>query len=85
MSKGSDFYKMGLVSRTRWALYFARATNKGGDQPVHPHSPISTFFAPSGKYSVHNVSIIVFVAEQARLNIVWSKTPKIAFLAMRPI
>ena len=82
MSERSYFYRIGFVSRTRCALFFVHANNKGGDQPVHPHPHLC--FAASGKYNVHNVSILVSVAEQAHLNIVWSKTPKIAFLAMRP-
>ena len=67
------------------------ANNKGADQPAHPRSLISAFvfrFLESiiSKLATCEFSTfwLVFVAEQAGLNLALSETPKTGFLATRP-
>ena len=62
------------------------ANNKGADQPVHPHSLISTFVICCLDSIVPILAIakilrlyVVSVAEQADLSPTWSETPKTVF------
>ena len=65
------------------------ANNKGADQPVHPHSLISTFVVRCLDSIILLVSISeissVYLAAQAGLSLSWSQTPKTGFLVMRLI
>ena len=68
------------------------ANNKGTDQPVHPHSLISTFVVHCLDTIIPLVSIseisslcLASVAAQAGLRIPWSQTPKTGFLVTRLI
>ena len=63
--------------------------NKGADQPVHPHSLISTFVirlleSIISSLARREISIftLVSIAEQASLNLNLSETAKIGFLAL---
>ena len=65
--------------------------NKGGDQPAHPHSLITTFVIHLlerviTKLATSEIAIswVVAVAEQAGLSMTWSETPKTC-LESRPI
>ena len=68
------------------------ANNKGADEPVHPRSLISAFVICLlvSIISRHAMSVIskfwlVPVAEETRLSLALSETPKTGFLATRPI
>ena len=68
------------------------ANNKGADQPVHPHSLISTFVVCCLDSIIPLVSIskipslyLASVAVQAGLSLLWSQTPKTGFLVTRLI
>ena len=59
------------------------ANNKGADQPAHPCSLISTFVVRCLDsviciFAISKVSrfLLASVAEQADLNVTWSKIPK---------
>ena len=64
------------------------ANNKGGDQPAHSRSLISTFVVHCLINSIISIlaiskisrSWLVPVAEQAGLSRTWSQTPKTGFL-----
>ena len=62
------------------------ANNKGADQPVNPHSLISTFIVRCLDSMVCILALskvsrleLVSVAEQAGLNLTWSKIPEDMF------
>ena len=68
-------------------LDLSYANNKGADQPVHPHSLISTFVVrcldciiPLLAKSKISGPQLVSEAEQADLSLTWSQTPKTGFL-----
>ena len=68
------------------------ANNNGADQPVYPHSLISTFVVRCLDSIITVVSIseisslqLVSEAEQAGLSLTWSQTPKTCFLVTRLI
>ena len=63
--------------------------NEGADQPVHPCSLISTFVVRCIDsliciLAISKVSrfLLVFIAEQAGLNLPWLKIPKTHFRVM---
>ena len=62
------------------------ANNKGADQPAHPRSLISTFFVHCLDSMICILALfkisrfkLVSVAEQAGLNLTWSKIPEDTF------
>ena len=66
------------------------ANNKDTDQPVHPHSLISTFVVrrldsiiPRPALAEISRLYLVSEAEQTGLSLTWSKTPKTGFLVTR--
>ena len=66
--------------------------NKDTDQPAHPHRLISAFVirileSIISKLASRKIPIfkLVSVAVQAGLNLTLSETPKIGFVAVRPI
>ena len=68
------------------------ANNKGADQPAHPRSLISAFVIRLSKSIISRlitseISIFQLVseAEETGLKLALSETPKIGFLATRPI
>ena len=68
------------------------ANNTGADQPAHPRSLISTFVfcfleSITSKLAISKISTfyLVFVAEQAGLNLTLSEILNIGFLASQPI
>ena len=68
------------------------AKNKGGDQPAHPRSLISTFvvrclYSIISLVSKSEISSLYLasVAVQAGLCLTWSQTPKTGFLVTRLI
>ena len=80
---------MGLDARTCLQGF---ANNKGADQPMHPHSLISTFVIRFleiiiCKLATGEISIfrLVSVAEETGLNLALSDTQKTDFLVTRPI
>ena len=77
---------MGQVMRKRVMPY---GNNKYADQPVHPRSLISTFVVRCLNSMICILAIskvsrfyLAFVAEQAGLNLTWSKFPKTHFRVM---
>ena len=68
------------------------ANNKGADQPAYPRSLISTFVVRCLDSTIPLLAIaklprpyLVTVAEQARLSLTWSQTPKTGFLVSQLI
>ena len=66
------------------------ANNKGADQPVHPHSLISTFVVHCLDSIIPLVSVceisslyLASMAAKAGLSLPWSQTPKTGFLVTR--
>ena len=62
------------------------ANNKGADQPAHPRSLISTFVVCCLDSMIRILALakvsrfkLVSVAEQAGLNLTWSKIPEYTF------
>ena len=67
------------------------ANNTGADQPAHPRRLISAFVIRILESIIYGLATgqissfkLVFVAEQAGLNLTSSETPKTGFLASRP-
>ena len=95
------FDNLGLDVRSNYLIIWAStrenpssgfANNKGADQPTRLCSLISTFVirllkSIISRPATNEISIfqLVFVAEQACLNLTSLKTLKTGFLALRPI
>ena len=83
----SVLYQMSHAMRKPVLPY---ANNKGADQPAHPHSLICTFVVHCldsvisilAKSKISRL-LLVSVAEQAGVSLIWSKTPKTGFLMRR--
>ena len=81
-----------IWASTRENLSSGFASNKGADQPAHPHRLIRAFVIGLFESIISNLAaseilifLLVSVAEQAGLNLIFSELPKTDFLATRPI
>ena len=68
------------------------ANNKGADQPVHPHSLISTFVIPFAECIISKLATsaisffyLVSIAKEIGLSLALSETPITGFLTSWPI
>ena len=82
-------YIIGPQPKKTCLWWFAK--NKGADQPAHPHSLIRAFVIQllesfiSKLQAKFQLSSLVSVAEEAGLNLTFSKILKTVFVAARPI